>query len=67
MQEMQETWVLSLDQKDAHEKGKTTHSSILLWRILWKKSLAGYRPWGCKELDMTEHAHSHTNNEAISV
>ena len=32
-----------------------------------EEELAGYRPWGCKELDMTEHAHSHTNNEAISV
>ena len=22
-----------------------------------QRSLAGYNPWGCKELDMTEHAH----------
>ena len=32
---MQETWVRSLRWKDPLEKGKTTHSSILAWRILW--------------------------------
>ena len=25
-----------------------------------QRSLAGYNPWGCKELDMTEHTHMHT-------
>ena len=39
-----------------------THSSILAWEILWTESLVGYRPWVCKELDMTEHTHTHTNN-----
>ena len=29
------------------------HSSILAWRIP-QRTLAGYSPWGCKELDMTE-------------
>ena len=29
------------------------HSSILAWRVP-QRSLAGYRPWGRKELDMTE-------------
>ena len=32
---MQETWVQSLGWKDTLEKGKTTHSSILAWRIPW--------------------------------
>ena len=31
-----------------------THSSILAWRIPRARSLVGYSPWGCKELDMTE-------------
>ena len=31
-----------------------THSSILAWRIPWKRSLLGYSPWGCKELETTE-------------
>ena len=30
---MQETWVQSLGWKDALEKGKATHSSILAWKI----------------------------------
>ena len=36
---MRETWVRSLGWGDSLEEGKATHSS---------------RPWGCKELDMTE-------------
>ena len=32
---MQETWIQSLGQEDALEKGKATHSSILAWRIPW--------------------------------
>ena len=31
-----------------------THSSILVWRIPWTRSLVGYTPWGCKELERTE-------------
>ena len=29
----EETWVQSLGQEEPFEKGKTTHSSILAWRI----------------------------------
>ena len=32
---MWETWGRSLGQEDPLEKGKTTHSSILAWRIPW--------------------------------
>ena len=32
---VQETWVQSLGWKDPLEKGMTTHSSILAWRISW--------------------------------
>ena len=32
---MGETWVQSLGFEDPLEKGKTTHSSILSWRIPW--------------------------------
>ena len=31
-----------------------THSSILAWRISLQRSLAGYSPWGHKDLDTTE-------------
>ena len=35
---MRETWVQSLGWVDPLEKGTTTHSSILAWRIPWMGS-----------------------------
>ena len=32
---MWETWIQPLGWEDPPEKGKTTHSSILAWRIPW--------------------------------
>ena len=32
---MWETWVRSLDWEESLEKGRGTHSSILIWRIPW--------------------------------
>jgi len=52
---MQETWVQSLGQEDALEKGMVTHSSIFLpGEFYGQRTVAGYSPWDCKELDMTE-------------
>ena len=51
---MQETWVRSLGQEDALEKGMATRSSTLAWRIPWTEEPAGYSPQGCKESDTTE-------------
>ena len=52
---MQETWVWSLGSGISSREGNgATHSSILAWRIPWKRSLAGYCPQGCKESDITE-------------
>jgi len=31
-----------------------TYSSTLAWKIHGRRSLVGYSPWDCKELDMTE-------------
>ena len=39
---MQETQVPSMGQKDPLEKGRATHSSILVWRIPWIEE--GYSP-----------------------
>ena len=39
---MQETWVRSLDQEDALEEEKATHSSVLAWRIPWTEEPGGY-------------------------
>ena len=36
-----ETWVRSLGQEDPLEKGMTTHSSILAWRIPWTEEPGG--------------------------
>ena len=41
MQEMQETWVLSLGQEDPLEKGMATHSNIFAWRISWTEEPGG--------------------------
>ena len=46
---MRKTWVWSLGWEDPLENGKTTHFSILAWRIPWT-----VRSWGHKESDMTE-------------
>ena len=52
---MQETWVQSLGQEDALEEEMATDSSILVHgEFHGQRSLVGYSPWGCKELDMTE-------------
>ena len=50
-----ETWVRSLSREDSLEKEMATHSSILHGR----RSLVGYSPWGCKELDTTERLYFH--------
>ena len=57
---MQETQVWFLGWEDPLEKGMTTHSSILTWRIPWTKE-TGYSPRDCKKSDTTEwltHIHS---------
>ena len=38
---MRETWVQSLGQEYALEKGMVTHSSILAWRIPWTEVRGG--------------------------
>ena len=55
---VQETWVRFLSQEDPLEKEMATHSSTLVWRIPWGRSLVGYSPWGPKESDTTERLHS---------
>ena len=57
---VQETWFRSLGWEDPLKDGIATHSSILAWRIpmnrgAWQATVHG----GCKELDMTEHTHTH--------
>ena len=43
---MQETQVQSLGQEDPLEKGITTHSRILAWRIPWTEEPNGLQSMG---------------------
>ena len=47
---MWETWVRSLDQEDTLEKGMTTHSSILAWRIPWTEEPGGLQSMGSQRV-----------------
>ena len=66
MQRMQETWDLE-EENDPWvlEEEMATHSSILAWKIHGQWNPVGYSPWGCKESDMTERAHTHTDRHTI--
>ena len=50
---MRETWVQSLGWEDPLEKGMTTHSCILAWRIPWREEPGGLQSMVSKELDTT--------------
>ena len=67
---MWETWVLFLVREDPLEKERTSHSSILAWKIPGKefskeqRSPAGYSTWDRKESVMTERL---TQQEDIKI
>ena len=48
---MREAWVWPLGRENPLEKGMAV---ILPGEFHGQRSLVGYSPWGCKELDMTE-------------
>ena len=48
---VQEMWVQSLGREDPLEKEMAAHSSILSEKSHGQRGLAGYSPWGCKELN----------------
>ena len=60
MLEMEEMWVQSLGWEDPLEKGMATHSSIMVCKTPWTEEPGRLCPWGCKELDVTEHTHIYT-------
>ena len=59
---MQEIRVQSLGWEDPLEEKMATHSSILAWESHGQRSLAGYSPWGPKELDTTERLSTAQHN-----
>ena len=48
--------IQSLSQKDPLEKGMSTHSSILDWRILWTEE-----PGGLQSMDLQRVGHHQSN------
>ena len=48
--EMQETLVPTLSRKDPMEKGMTTYSSILAWRIPWKEEPGALQSMGSQRV-----------------
>ena len=44
---------------DAAEEKMATHSIFLAGKFRGQRSLVGYSPWGCKELDMIEWLSMH--------
>ena len=61
---MQEMWAWPLSREDPLEEEMATHSSVLAWEFQGQRSLAGYSPWGCKQLDMTERL---SNNNFLDI
>ena len=57
-------FIRSLGLEDPLEEELTTHSSILTWKIPWTEEaggggeLGGHSPWGYKESNTAEHAHT---------
>ena len=58
VQGTQVTRVRSLGQEDPLEEGMATTPVFLPEEYAGQRGLAGYSPWGCKELDTTEHPHT---------
>ena len=51
---VQESWVRSLGQEDPWRSEWLPTSIFLPGEFHELRSLAGYSPWGCKELDLTK-------------
>ena len=59
----QETPVQSLGQEEPLENGVQTTLVFFPGESYGQRSPAGYSPWGCRELDMTERlTHTHTGD-----
>ena len=56
---LQETQIQPLGQKDPPEKGMAPVLVLLPGEYHGQSSLAGYSPWGQKELDTTATKHTH--------
>ena len=64
---MQEKQVLFLDWEDPLERGMATTPVFLPEESHGQRSLDGYSPEGCKELDTTEQLHTHNTNKQAGL
>ena len=65
---MQDIQVQSLGWEDPLEKGITTHSSILAWRIPWTEQPDRlHTPWGRKELDTFTTGVQYNDSQLLKV
>ena len=63
---MQETWVPSLGGKIPWRRKWQPTPVLLPGKFHEQRSLVGYSPWACKQLDMTERLHIRGNNKATT-
>ena len=66
---IQETWVQSLHWEDPLKKRKSTHSSILAWRISWTEE-PGAAVHGIAKSQTRlsdQHTHTHTHTEGTKI
>ena len=50
----QEAWIPSLGREELLEKGMTTHSSILAWRILWAEETGRLQSMGSQGVGLNK-------------
>ena len=62
---MRETWVQSLGWEDPRRRKWQPTLVLLHGKSHGSRSLVGYSPWGCKELEMTEQLSIESGNERI--
>ena len=64
---VQETWVQSWLRMIPRRREWLLTPVFLLGEFHGQRSLAGYSPWGCKELDMLSDQHTLTIESAIFI
>ena len=64
---MQETWVQSLGREDLWSRAQQPIPEFLTGESHGQRNLAGYRPWGHKESNMTAHTASTVNSEKPQI
>ena len=62
MQKSQEVWVQSLGWEDPWRRKWQPTAVLLPGEAHGQRNLAGYSPWGHKELDMTEQLSTHLSS-----